>query len=220
MKKKLVIFGCGQLAELAYYYFQNDSAYEVIAFTTDKDYKSSEIFCGLPLVDFEEIEKQYNRNNHSLFIAIGYNNLNKLRVQKCLEAKSKGYKLASYISTKATILTHNIGENAFILEDNTIQPFVKIGDHVTLWSGNHVGHHSIIEDNCFIASHVVISGGVTIGQNSFIGVNATLRNHITIGKYNVIGASALILKDTPDEAVFIAKAAEISKVSSTKLRGM
>ena len=220
MKKKLVIFGCGQLAELAYYYFQNDSAYEVIAFTTDKDYKSSAIFCGLPLVSFEEIERQYNPNNHSLFIAIGYNNLNKLRAQKCLEAKFKGYKLASYISTKATVLTNNIGENAFILEDNTIQPFVKIGDHITLWSGNHVGHHSIIEDNCFIASHVVISGGVTIGQNSFVGVNATLRNHITIGKYNVMGASALILKDTPDEAVFIAKAAEISKVPSVKLRGI
>ena len=50
------------------------------------------------------------------------------------------------------------GDNCFILEDNTVQPFVTIGNNVTLWSGNHIGHDSVIEDDCFISSHVVVSG--------------------------------------------------------------
>lgn len=38
MKKQLVIFGSAEIAELAYYYFQHDSNYEVIAFTVDDDF--------------------------------------------------------------------------------------------------------------------------------------------------------------------------------------
>ena len=64
--------------------------------------------------------------------------------------------------------------------DNTIQPFVEIGDNVTMWSGNHIGHHSKICDNAFISSHAVISGGVEVGRNSFLGVNSTINDHIKL----------------------------------------
>jgi len=82
------------------------------------------------------------------------------------------------------------------MENNVIQPYVKIGRDTILWSGNHIGHHTTIGNDCFIASHVVVSGSVVVGDETFIGVNATLRDNINIGKRNVIGASALILKDT------------------------
>ena len=48
-----------------------------------------------------------------------------------------------------------IGENTFIFEANVVQPGVTVGDNVVLWSGNHIGHDSVIEDHCFIASHAV-----------------------------------------------------------------
>ena len=38
MKKKLIIVGNGETAELAYLYFTNDSEYEVAAFAVEKDY--------------------------------------------------------------------------------------------------------------------------------------------------------------------------------------
>jgi UDP-3-O-[3-hydroxymyristoyl] glucosamine N-acyltransferase len=111
-----------------------------------------------------------------------------------------------------------IGDNCFIFEDNTIQPFVTIGSNVTLWSGNHIGHHSTIKDHCFIASHVVVSGGVEIGECTFIGVNATLRDHIKIGERCVIGAGALLLADAEPEGVYIGAGTERSKVPSSRLR--
>ncbi len=93
-----------------------------------------------------------------------------------------GYSMASFISPQATILNGGvIGDNCFILEDNTVQPYARIGSNVTLWSGNHIGHHSVIGDHTFIASHVVVSGGVEIGERCFVGVNATLRDHIEGG---------------------------------------
>ncbi len=106
------------------------------------------------------------------------------------------------------------------MEHNTIQPFVEIGENVTLWSGNHIGHHSRIGDNAFIASQAVMSGNVIVGPHSFIGVNATLRDNIALGRACVVGAGALVLADAPDETVFPGKATEPARIPSNQLRAI
>ena len=192
MPTKLVVFGSGDIAELAHYYFSNDSEHEVVAFTLDEEYIQSDTFCGLPVVPFAEVKSAFPPEDHALFIALSYSRLNEVRKEKFLAGKAKGYTLTSYISSRASVLNDGrIGENCFILEDNTIQPFVTIGDNVTLWSGNHVGHHSTIQDHTFIASHVVISGGVVIGE-LFLWGQRDLRDHISVGEKCVIGAGALL----------------------------
>ena len=219
MKKKLIIFGSGNIAQLAHYYFSTDSGYEVVAFCVDKEYLKEDVFCDLPIVAFDEVSKLYPPKEHSFFIALAYSKINEFRKEKYLATKNLGYKLASFISSKATILNQGaIGDNCFIFEDNTIQPFVTIGNNVTLWSGNHIGHHSKIHDHCFIASHVVVSGNCEIGEQCFIGVNATLRNDITIGSKCVIGAGTLILADAEPEGVYIGAATNRAKIPSTRLR--
>jgi len=219
MKRKLVIFGSGDIAQLAHHYFSTDSNYDVVAFTVDTAYLNKPDFCGLPVVAFEEITDRYSPGTHEIFVALSYSKLNEVRKEKYLAAKALGYRLASYISSRCTVLNAGkIGENCFILEDNTVQPFVTIGNNVTLWSGNHIGHHSTIHDHCFIASHVVISGGVEIDESCFIGVNATLRDHIKVGAKCVIGAGALVLADAEPEGVYMGSASERAKVPSTRLR--
>lgn len=219
MKKRLVIFGAGDIAQLAHYYFSTDSDYEVVAFTVDAAYVTEPVFCGLPVVPFEEVAEKYRPEEYAFFIALSYSKLNMVRKEKYLAARALGYSLASFISSRANVLNDGrIGENCFILEDNTIQPFSTIGNNVTLWSGNHIGHHAIVMDHCFIASHVVISGGVEVGEQCFIGVNATLRDHIKVGEKCVIGAGALLLADAEAEGIYSGTAAGRSNVPSTKLR--
>jgi sugar O-acyltransferase (sialic acid O-acetyltransferase NeuD family) len=201
--RKLIIFGTGDIAQLAHYYFSLDNKFEVVAFTVDREYISDNSFCNLPVVPFDEIEKQFSPGEHNMFVALSYSKLNRTRAEKFNAAKSKGYKLVSYVSPKATLYDNvRIGDNCFIFEDNTIQPFVTIGNNVTLWSGNHIGHHSTIRDHCFIASHAVISGGVTIDPYCFIGVNATIRDHVHIAEDCIIGAGALITQDTIANSVY------------------
>ncbi len=221
MKKSLVIFGTGDIAQLAHYYFSNDSNFEVVAFSIDASYAKGPVFCGLPVITFDQVSEIYPPIDNDFFVALSYSKLNSIRKEKYLAAKEKGYKLVNFISSKATVLNEGkIGENCFILEDNTIQPFVTIGNNVTLWSGNHIGHHSIIKDHTFIASHVVISGGVEVGEQCFIGVNATLRDHIQVGDRCVIGAGALLLTNAEPEGVYLGRATDRSKVPSTRLRGI
>lgn len=218
MKKSLVIFGLGDIAQLAHYYFSTDSDYEVVAFTVDAAYMTATEFCGLPVVPFDGLEKQYAPDSYDMFVALSYSKLNQVRKEKYLSAKKLGYRLASYVSSKATVLNeYKIGDNCFILEDNTIQPFVTIGNNVTLWSGNHIGHHSTIHDHCFIASHIVVSGGVEIGEACFVGVNATLRDHIKIGEKCVIGAGSLIMVNTEPEGLYIGQTTDRSEWPSVRL---
>ena len=173
------------------------------------------------MVAIEEIEKDFPPSHFGAFVAVSYSRLNAVRTEKVAALKAKGYGLASYISSQARIFPGTTpGANAFILEDNTIQPFVKIGANVTLWSGNHIGHHSVIEDNVFIASQVVVSGNCHIKQRCFIGVNATLRDGITIGERSVIGMGACVLADCEDESVFPAPKTDPAAVKSSRLRSI
>lgn len=220
--KKLVLIGDSAFAEIAYEYFSKDSDYEVVGFTVEGNYLKKERLFGLPVVPFERVESYFSPNEHDVFAALVYTNLNRLRTRLASLAKAKGYRLASFVSPKAFLWPNVvIGEHCFIFEDNTVQPFVRVGNNVVLWSGNHIGHHSEIKDNCFIASHAVISGFCEIGENSFIGVNATFANNLKIGKDNWIGPGFAIMKDTPDGAFFKAKqplAAEISSLDFFKVK--
>jgi sugar O-acyltransferase (sialic acid O-acetyltransferase NeuD family) len=215
---KLVLFGTGDVARLAHVYFSTDSRYEVVAFTVDREFCEGDRFRDLPLVPFDEVETRYPPSTHSMFIAVSYARMNRVRMAKYTEAKAKGYALATYVSSRCTFLSENpVGDNCFILEDNTVQPFVTIGNNVTLWSGNHIGHDAVIEDHCFLASQIVVSGRVRVGEASFIGVNATLRNAITIAPRTLIGAGVVIMKDTDEGAVYLAPRPTIADKRSDEI---
>jgi sugar O-acyltransferase (sialic acid O-acetyltransferase NeuD family) len=184
----------------------------------DRDYRKEDSFQGLPLVDFEDVTARFPADAYQMFVALSYAQMNRLRAAKYAAAKALGYTLASYVSSRCSWLTeHPAGDNCFILEDNTVQPFVRIGSNVTLWSGNHIGHDSTIDDHCFISSHVVVSGHVTVGSYCFIGVNATLRNSIRIAPHTLIGAGATIMNDTTEKGVYLGQRAERFSRSSDQV---
>ena len=206
---KVVIFGMLDTAELAHWYLENDSEHDVVAFTVHEEYRKEESFCGLPLVNFEELTDLYPTEEYMLFAPMTGRNMNRLREKVYLEGKEKGYKYISYISSKATVCGNEIGENCFILEDNTLQPFTKIGNNVVLWSGNHIGHHGEIKDHVFFISHVVMSGHCVIESYCFFGVNATIRDysHLKQGTLLAMGAS-LVNQETEEWGVYVGNPAK------------
>jgi len=217
--KKTIIFGTGDLGKVVYFYLKNDSSHEVVAFTANNWAIKEEKMFDLPVVPFEQIESSYPPSEYNMFIAIPYTKMNKIREKIYLESKRKGYEFVTYINSKAIRWEDlQIGENCFILENNVIQPFVKIGNDVIIWSGNHIGHHSEIGDHSFIASHVVISGKVKIGPNCFLGVNSTIRDGIRIAKECVIGAGTVILEDTEEKGVYASASSKKLSITSDKLK--
>ena len=215
---RLVIFGTGDVARLAHFYFRTDTPHEVDAFVVDGAFKQTETFEGLPVCEFETVTDRYPPAEFEAFVAVGYSRMNGVRREKYLAMKQAGYRCVSYLSSRCTYLSATPpGDNCFILENNTIQPFVTIGNNVTLWSGNHIGHDSVIEDDCFITSHVVVSGRVRVGARSFLGVNATLRNGITIAPETLVAAGAVLMTSTRAKGVYIPERARRFKKASDEI---
>ncbi|MEA5139840.1 acetyltransferase [Arcicella rigui] len=192
---KVIIFGTTLSAELAHFYLKYDSEHEVVAFTVEKEYLKEKEYKNLPVIPFDEINEIYPPEEFQLFAPMTELKMNRVRERIYNEGKAKGYKFISYISSKATVFPEaQIGENCFILEDNTIQPFTSIGNNCVLWSGNHIGHHGVIKDHVFFTSHVVLSGRCVVGNNCFIGVNATIRDGAVLGEGTLIAMGANLTK--------------------------
>jgi sugar O-acyltransferase (sialic acid O-acetyltransferase NeuD family) len=216
-EKKLVICGTGETAVLALEYFTKDSSYEVCAFAVNKKFKKSSSFLGLPVVEIEEIDQAYPASEFSAFVAVSSVRLNRNRAELYDYIKSKNYKLVSYISSRAFVWDNvEIGENCFILENNVLQPFTKIGDNVTMWSGNHIGHRSLVGDHVFISSHCVISGFCEIGKFSFLGVNSTLADKIILQDDNFISMGAVISKNTEKDGLYRGNPAKKHKLGAKR----
>ena len=215
----VIIFGLQDYAELAHYYLEHDSSHQVAAFCVNQAYvPESRVFHGKPVIAFEQVRQTHPPTDFQFFAPMSPKGMNRERERVFHEIKSLGYSMISYISSKASTFDNEIGENCFILEDNTLQPFTRIGDNVVLWSGNHVGHHGLIEDHVTMTSHVVMSGHCRIGRNAFLGGNATLRDGITIGEGTFVAMAAAIMQNTEPWSVYKGNPALKLKMASTDLK--
>ena len=216
---KVVIFGTKDFASLAHFYLKHDSEHDVVAFAvTSEFFRDEETFEGLPIVPFENVDNVYPPAEYNFFVPMSHQRMNKVRKSIYDQVKARGYKLISYVSSKATVFPEAvIGDNCFILEDNTIQPFTPIGNDVVMWSGNHIGHHGVIKDHVLFTSHVVLSGHCIVEPYCFFGVNATIRDGLHIAEGSLIGMSACVTKDTEPWGIYTGSPARRGKVLSKDL---
>jgi sugar O-acyltransferase (sialic acid O-acetyltransferase NeuD family) len=213
---KVILFGLGRGADVAYRFLARDSEHEVCGFAVDRKYLDSDRFHDLPVVAFEEVERHFPPDEFKMFVLLGYQRMNALRAGKYLEAKQKGYSFISYANSnfyRAEEL--NVGENCFILDNQSISLDVKIGNNVVMWSSNHVGDLTVIGDHVWLASHVTVAAEVVIRSYCFLGIGATIGNKVTLADRTFVGANALVASDTAENAVCISSEGEHVDVDST-----
>jgi sugar O-acyltransferase (sialic acid O-acetyltransferase NeuD family) len=218
---KVVIFGNEPFAEMNHFYLSHDSPYEVAAFTVDRAYMKQPELLGCPVVPFEEIAQHYPPEEYLMAVPIGLNRVNQLRAEKFQQAKAKGYRLVSYVSSRAVTWPEAVvGENCFVYENVVIKPFARIGSDVIIETGSVVGHHTAIQDHCFLGPHSVVLGDSTVEPYCIIGANATVRAGVTIAAGCIIGAGALITRNTRPGSVYLAPASELLPGSSAELSAL
>ena len=215
---EVIIFGVKDFAELAHFYLESDSDHKVVAFAVHHQYlPERREHCGLPVVALENIEADYPPSRFEFFAPMSAAKMNQSRKAVFFEIKERGYRFVNYISSRATVLGTIRGENCFILEDNTIQPFTQIGNNVVLWSGNHIGHHGSIADHTTVTSHVVVSGHCQIGESCFFGVNATLRDGINIAEGTFVAMASSVQSSTEEWAAYKGSPAKKLGIPSYKI---
>ncbi len=211
--KKLVIFGAGKIGEAVAYYFERDSDYEICAYACDEQYIAADSINGKPVIGTSRVVEMYPPEEYEMFVAVGYQGMNKLRSAKVAYFRSCGYKLARYVSPHVKGC-FTCGDNSIVMDDVAIQPHVTIGDNVFVWGGAMIGHHTVIGDNCWLTGSCAIGGLVTIGGNCFIGLNATVGHGVKIGTHCMLGAGTLICRSIGDEVVLVAKDTEPHRLNS------
>jgi sugar O-acyltransferase (sialic acid O-acetyltransferase NeuD family) len=215
----IVIFGGGQIAEVAKAYIDRHGDHRIVGYTVDAAYVTTDRFLGLPLVPWERLEQFFPPGEIQLLGPLSYRRMNEFRRDRYFEGKARNYQFASFVHPHSHIYTEDIGENCFILEANVIQPFVRIGNNVMMWSGNHIGHHSIIGDHCFLASQVGIAGSTRIGEGCFLAGQVGVTEGLTIGNNCLLSVGTLVTKDLADGSVVVRGAADhVANFPSSRIR--
>ena len=214
----IVIFGGGQIAEVAKVYIERHSSDRVVGFTVDRDYVRSPRFHDLPVVAWEELEAVFSPKSVKLLGPLSFRRMNEFRRDRYLEGLRRGYSFTSFIHPASYIYTEDVGENCFILENNVIQPFVKIGNAVMIWSGNHIGHHCVIGDYCFLASQVGIAGASSIGERCYLAGKCGIEMGITIGAGSYLGSASLVRKNLPESSVVPATNARVAPYTADRIK--
>ncbi len=210
--KSLVIFGTGQMSDLVSGYFANDSMYEVVAYCADDLASQSRFFQEKEVVPFDSLRSHFPPAEVDVFIAISYHSRNQIRKDKFEQAVDSGYQMASYVSSKASVIDPAaIGQNCLVLENSCLQQGVVLGNNVTLWTGVQVGHHSMIGDHVFIGAGAVLMGCNSVGESSHIGANVTVKDHVGIARGNVIEPSCYIERSTSDDEDYFAFPARVAE---------
>jgi sugar O-acyltransferase (sialic acid O-acetyltransferase NeuD family) len=218
--KPLIIFGTHQLSSLAWHCLTHDLQRPVVGFTVDQAFCLNEHHEGLPLVPFEQVEKVFNPAEYEMLLPLGWTKMNALRGDRCAAAKEKGYQLASYMSSRASLWPDTIvGEHCLIYEGVILQSFVQLGNNVIVRCGANIGHHTVIGDHCFIAASVVTGGGVKISPHCFIGLGAVIKNRVRLGEGCFIGAGAVVIADTEPGAVYVGNPARKLAKSAMDVTG-
>ena len=213
MKKSLIIYGLGKFAEYAAYVFDKDSDYNVEAFCIEEEFFDEKNQMEKPLIKFENIESTYPPKNHQVYIAVGNN---EIRKRLFFELRSKKYNLATYISSKSRYWENlEVGENVFIDEGCSFQPFVKINDNAILFTTD-LGHHTEIGAHSLLSGSKT-GGNVKIGSNCYIGLNASIKQNIRIADNTVVGMGCVIERDTMLNDVYSNKSTIKRKINSLQL---
>lgn len=219
--KPLILFGTGKIAQVILYFLRNHSQREVVACCVDRDYMPGAHWEDLPVVALDEVALRYPPQTHDMFVALGYQEMNALRADKCAQARQLGYALPSYIHPDAGLPRDcAYGDNCFVMNQVLVHPCVTLGDNVFVWSGAMIGHHSAIGDNCWLTSCTNISGSVSAGQNCFFGVNSTIGNSVKLGAHGFFGANTLVTKCTQDGDVFLQESSKAFRLNSRQFLRM
>lgn len=208
--KKIVLIGTADTARDVYCFVQDYKLFEVIAFAVDREYKSDDTFCGLPVYCIEDLPSLIDKEEIGLFIPIQWNYLNRQRRDMYTRLKSEGFHFVNVIAPNAVIHSMcTIGENCWISDGAIIESNCTIGNNVFVKSQALIGHYATVEDHSFIGMASSIGGKVVVGEQSFVGIRATVFDGVKIGRKCLIGACTVVKRSLPDYSLVKTTSGEV-----------
>jgi UDP-N-acetylglucosamine acyltransferase len=115
-----------------------------------------------------------------------------------------------------------IGENCVLREHSTINTgstgTTRLGNHVWLLAGAHVGHDAVLEDHVLVSNGSQIAGHVRIGSHTVVGGLAAVQQYCVIGKGAMLGGGAMVDRHCPPYVLVMGNRAEYRGTNLVGLR--
>lgn len=203
MRRKVIIFGITDLAEILYSYLFHSENYEVIAFCVDKEYlPKAKKFHNLPIYSYDQVKKIFSPNEYGIFICIGYKSMNKYREFCFKKVEKDGFEICSFVHPSALVLARSKGYGNIIFPNVVIDQLSEIGIGNVFYPCSVLSHHSTVGNFNYFSVKSCICGHVSITNNCFFGANCTIKNGVKVSSYTFVGASTYINKDTSDNSFY------------------
>lgn len=203
-KKQIILLGCSGHAMVVRDCIPD--AHQLIGYLAPE--KPEIDLLDAPYLGSEDTQDLTSFSGDTFFFpAIGDNRIRKKMVE-LLEA----HKLSILtLQHKSSIVSPSaIVDLATLLAPGCIvNAMARIGRGVIVNSGSIIEHECVLEDYVHIAPGATLAGNVHVGEGTFIGAGAVLKEGIKVGKNCIIGAGSVVLKDIPDNQLWVGVPAKL-----------
>lgn len=193
------------------------STKKILAYTVDDDVlrAGQTHFLDAPLYPLNSIFEKVAPSECVVIVAMGYRDMNALRLARIQWFRELGYKVTGYCHP--TLLKHddvNIDDTAIILDQVSIHTGSTIGAHAFVTSNVNIGHDCNIGEGVWINGGVSIGGGSTIGASSVLSINAAISHGIKLGDRVFVGANTLVSRSVDDDLVLLSEEGQLHRLRS------
>ena len=117
----------------------------------------------------------------------------------------KETKYFTWIHPTALIMDNSveIGEGSFIGAYSILTTNIKIGKHLILNRGNHIGHDCEIGDYFSAMPGAIVSGNVKIYDLVYMGNNSAIKEKLSINSSTTIGMNSAVVKNIVEDGVYV-----------------
>ena len=200
----IVIYGCTMFSSEMKSIIESEiGGGKVIAFTLDREYIQDVTYDGLPIYPFEELEKFIDKSSTEILLTLGYSGMNSVREQKYKICIKNGFKVCTFVSTRALVYSDKIAEGCIIMPGSYIGPYCNLGKCNIIKYGVSLSHHIELGNFNWIAGGTIFGGGVKVGNNCFIGLSNTIKNEVTIADRTFVGAKSYISRNTDCDCAYM-----------------
>lgn len=187
---------CGVIIKGLYHYNDDKTGQWALGYEIKGSYK-----------DFFDHHKEGN-----VVVAVGDN---RVRTEQLIALRNKGYNTVSLVHPQSYVApSAKVGAGVYIHRNAFVWTASEVKDYSILSPYAMISHHAKIGMGCLVSSKSIVGSYVKIGDYSMVGINASIiSKEIAIGEGVVIGASAMVNTDIPDNEVWIGVPAKRLKSS-------
>ncbi|QHC83728.1 hypothetical protein AS589_02465 [Empedobacter brevis] len=104
-----------------------------------------------------------------------------------------------------------------VMPNASISCGTKIGKCSLVMSNVSIGHDNRIDEHCFFTASSCLGSYLEIEEGVWVGMNATIRGKQKIGKHAAIGIGSIVVKDVPENELWIGSPAKFHKSVNDKI---